>query len=62
MFSILLLYSNLFCRHLLEDIHSKTFWKSLSETFKKLIVSTLHERIVPVPLLLLPEYSLVIGL
>lgn len=60
MFSILLLYSNLFCRHLiLEDIHSKTFWKSLSETFKKLIVSLLHDRIVP--LLLLPEYSLVIG-
>lgn len=27
-----------FCRHLiLEDIHSKTFWKSLSETFKKLL-------------------------
>lgn len=59
MFFILLLYSDLFCRHLLEDIHSKTFWKSLSETFKKLIVSLLHDRIVP--LLLLPEYSLVIG-
>lgn len=59
MFFILLLYSNLFCRHLLEDIHSKTFWKSLSETFKKLIVSIFHDRIVP--LLLLPEYSLVIG-